>query len=473
MQMKTAARNIIYGLGITALTLAPPFNATKAAGRTAEQQFSSRSSIAQLTKTTAFNRTFEKRNCLFVESKCALADSVSGGVQYNDRTIHLVYDNGKEVKETIIDGMGLEAFGPDFMFNYTWRTKGMVVPNVDISTSKVHIQGEALVMVGTGREGIFILFADKDLNQFVMATMKQSLVIKGDWEQRYHMQEEGISDPVVLSMNEHGVAWPNRMEDGRYEVHYVPLPTPKLITFSTSAAGSTTDWIIDSDGQTVQLKDSKDVLASATIKDNVGDNFIRKDSRIKWNGVPRNADLDLRIENEGSSVSLGKYFAIDVKPEIVAGKFETVEMGEGRKPTYKVGTVDANDSTFLVRPVPTRDGIWDVYVPQNGIGARIFQVEEGAVLNNSEIDRVLDLVVASDNLSGMAGWIRGNPKSDANYVVVAHYPSFGLEVAVDQLRKLSGADIRVKGNRVTVYENGEAVGYTGISDLKVYSSTGQ
>ena len=437
-----------------------------ASDRSAEKEFfsGSKAKIVQVNETKAFNKTFVKNGSLFVEKKCSSIDS--GGVQYDDRNIHLVAFG----KETIIEGMGLEAFAPNFTFDYTWRTQSLVVPNVDISTSKVHIQGEALVMVGTGKQGIFIIFADRELQQFVMATIKQNLVIKGDWEQRYHRQEEGISDPVVLVVNEHGIAWPNRKGDGGYEITYVPLPTPKVITFSTNAAGPTTDWQIDSDGKTVQLKDSKDVLASATITDNVGDNFIRKESRIKWNGVPRNADLELRMENEQPSVSLGKNLAMIVSPEIVDGKgFETVEMGENRKPTYKVGTVVANDSTFLVREVPTRDGIWTVYVPQLGSNGRIFKVEDGRPLNNSDVDRILDFVVASDNNSGIAGWIRGEQTGDKSYDLTAYDPSFGLKVDVDLLKKLSGADIRVKGNKVTAYENGEVESYIGISDLKVYS----
>lgn len=459
---KAITKNILYGTGL--YLLASGFGGkAPLAERTAEKEFAARQN--SVGKLDLSGKEFSKP---IAQQKGGLLQNPvdSGGVQYEDRNIHIVARG----TEAIIEGMGLDAFGPNFTFDYTWRTQTMIVPNVDIATSKVHIQGEAVVMVGTGKQGLFIIFADMELKQFVMATMKQNLVIKGDWEQRYHRQEEGISDPVVIAMNEHGIAWPNRKGDGFYEINYVPLPAPKFITFSSDAAGPTTDWTIASDGKTVVLKDSKDVLASAIIKNDVGDSFTRKESRIKWNGVPRSDEYELRIENQKPSVSLGKNFALTVSPEIVDEKgFETVEMGDERRPTYRVGTVQADDSTFLVRLVPTRSGIWAVLVPQAGNSGRLFNLEEGKPLNNSEIDRVLDFVVASDRISGMAGWIRGDPKSDRDYTLVAYHPDLGLKVEADLLKKLSAGDISVKGNRVAAYESGEEEAYIIISDLKVRS----
>src|SRR3989338_3508852 len=143
--------------------------------------------------------------------------------------------------------MGIDkAFGQNYTFGYDWRTQTLLVDNVDVSVEKkgIHIQGKAVVMVGTGKDGAFILIGSADLTQFVQWNLKANLVNRGDWEQRYNQQEEGISDPVLYALNQHGITLVANKGSGNFEVYQVPLPYPKLITFSFQSSTSYAGWKI-------------------------------------------------------------------------------------------------------------------------------------------------------------------------------------------------------------------------------------
>lgn len=474
---KNVAKNILYGVGFTVLSGATGTVFSKAllpSEKTAEKELTSRQNTVQ--KLDISGKGFRQ---VSPDLKRQLQQNTidSGGVQYEDRNIHIVAYG----LETIIEAMGIDkAFGANYVFGYDWRTKTLLVDNVSISTSKVSIQGKAVVMVGTGKDGAFILIGSADLTQFVQWNLKANLVNRGDWEQRYHQQEEGISEPVLYELNQHGVTLVATKGSGNFEVYQVPLPYPKLITFSFQSSSSYAGWKISAseDGKEISIKDDSDELTKCTIRDNVGENFTRKESKVPYSGNIRSVGTNLRIENQKRSCSWGKNFAINFStaegsdvfgiPESAPG-FETVELADGRKMTYYAGQTSISDTTYLVYLVPTRNSVGGVLVSEAGKNGGIFKLD-GMPLDNSDVDRVLSLMVASNNID-LAGYVLGERKGDAPDQLVAYYAPFVMSVTLNLYKQLSkgDSDIKVKGNTVTVYDAGEWERSISIKDLDVYS----
>jgi len=474
---KNVAKNIAVGLAALTISGSAFNKALLLSEKSAEKELASRQNTVQ--KLDISGKEFARRVNPDLKRQLQQNTIDSGGVQYEDRNIHVVaYGN-----ETIIEAMGIDkTFGANYVFGYDWRTQTLLVDNVDISTSKVSIKGKAVVMVGTGKDGAFILIGDSELKQFVQWNLKANLVNRGDWEQRYHQQEEGISDPVLYALNQHGITLVANKGSGNFEVYQVTFPYPKLITFSLQSSSSYAGWKISAseDGKEISIKDDSDELTKCTIRDNVGENFVRKESKVPYSGNIRSIGTALRIENGKRSVSWGKNFAINFStaegsevfgiPESAPG-FETVELVDGRKPTYYAGQTSINDTTYLVYLVPTRNSVGGVLVSESGKNGGIFKLD-GMPLDNSDVDRVLSLMVASNNVD-LAGYVLGDSKrkGDAPDQLVAYYAPFVMSVTLNLYKQLSkgDSDIKVKGNTVTVYDAGEWERSISIKDLNVYS----
>ncbi|MCX6772163.1 MAG: hypothetical protein NTV88_00115 [Candidatus Micrarchaeota archaeon] len=481
-KIKSKVKDFALGSAIIGAGLLLSGNVLKAENKTTEGEFAKRQGT---TLTIGSQNTF-KKEFVKVNNVYRPADYDSSGVQYGERIINLSAFG----KEAAIVGLGLEKLDKAFTFNETWRTTSKIVDHISISTKEINIDGRALVVVGTGREGIFIIFANENLDQIYMTVMKQSLVFKGDWDQRLHYQEKGISDPILLDVSSKGISWPNSLGDNRYQMNYVPLPYPKHITFQFNERGKTADWktSIDStsEGQNVvYVKNGDDIIAQGTVFQDVGSSFSRVQSKISSNGVTRSSNsYSIKNLNEKRAIGFGTSWKVNFSKEIGEQMFsipldrpgfETVGLGldmngATRQLTYFAGQTNINDTTYLVYIDPTRNKIAGVLVPISGNGGGVYLLDQSP-LDISDVDRVLNLLVRSNGVD-RAGWITGDSKrkgKDHDFVI-AYDAYFGIKVRVDLLEQLSHPEINVtKKGLVQALSNGDIVQEVGILDLSGFS----
>lgn len=424
---------------------------------------------------------------LYTVRKAAPEDSC--GVQYGDILINLVADGNA----VTINAMDFDAskLGKDFNYNETWRTESRIVDNVSVSQGSVDIQGRALIMIFTGKEGMQILIASTDLKQVWMTSIPMKLVFRGNWEDRLHYQENGISDPLLSEITDRGVTVACHMLgknggaiEGMYEIHHVPFSYPVDIMFLFNESGKTADWKIsapaaDPTKTEVSVKNGEDVIGGATIYYGVGEQFHHTVSKLKYNGVPRSpGSYIVKFLNEKLALAFGTgwdsrfdkqvggdYFGI---PQDKPG-FETVEMGsdlygKDRKVSYYSGNTIINDTTYLDYTLGTRNKVVVVHVPREGQGGGFFVLADNP-LDISDVDRVLNLLIAS-NSSSISGTMTGDSKRKGKEDdrLIVYYPAGSIKVDVDLMKQLSDPDIASgTRNNIQALSGGEVVNEVSIN----------
>ena len=110
--------------------------------------------------------------------------------------------------------------------NRSYRTIASV-ENVKVKQGTKLLEGNAVVIVISGAEGILIIFVEyNNLENYIYTGMKHRIVKKGEKKNLYHNQEEGIQRPDIVTILKEGVAWVSEGESDIYTLNYIPFIFP-------------------------------------------------------------------------------------------------------------------------------------------------------------------------------------------------------------------------------------------------------
>jgi len=261
--------------------------------------------------------------------------------------------------------------------NRTYRTITST-ENIKIKQGIRSIDGNALVVVVSGSEGIILVFIDmNNLENYFYTGMKQSIVRKGEKENLYHSQDDGIQRPDIVTILKEGVAWVSKESDDVYNLNYLPYIFPKLVTTSFEGKTSTEKYDITSNEGVLSIVDGNKVLVSAKLFDNFGEEALYYKSLVKWSGQPRTEkNLNFNIVEDSRSMA-GKDIVLEFSSENMSSVFnfpstlsgwESTEIARTLKPIFR-GTTE-----YLPYTVITRYGIGIVEVPIEDGDIRVYKM---------------------------------------------------------------------------------------------------
>ncbi|MCX8174699.1 MAG: hypothetical protein N3E51_00635 [Candidatus Micrarchaeota archaeon] len=259
-------------------------------------------------------------------------------------------------------------------FDRTYRTIS-TVQELHIKTTKAKIDGLGIVSLITGRDGVIVLYADAELKTFIYSAMKVPVVYRGDYEDRFHSEKDGIQRPAIAGIGEHGCYWVTHSGGGTYRLYYVPHTNPLLVSTTFGAGSSTKDWNFSfGENGRLQVLDGQKPVLTASTYDGVGKEGMRIESSVKGDGFQRNgASLKLNIIEDTREMA-GRDIYLKFSPSQLSelcnipGNWESSEIV---KPLEKV---QRGGETFIPHVVIARNGIGVVEVPIVGDYARYYNL---------------------------------------------------------------------------------------------------
>ncbi len=249
-----------------------------------------------------------------------------------------------------------------------------------VQGSSVMIDGDALLAVISGNDGIIILVADaNEPKNFTYTALKQKIVRKGDQKNLYHSQEEGIQRPDLVTISNAGIAWVSYAENGLYSLNYVPLVIPKHISTTFEGSSNTTEWDIKVLEGNISVVDGSKTLLKASVYNGFSDAADNLKSLVKWSGKQRNvSDFTFNIVEDTRSMAgndvLLEFSENDfVKLFGTGGKTSSWESVEIVKP---LSNVQRDNVSYIPHVVIARNGIGIVEVPTEGDEVRFYHLGE-------------------------------------------------------------------------------------------------
>jgi hypothetical protein len=259
----------------------------------------------------------------------------------------------------------------------TYRTL-VSLEQMKVQGNTANIDGEALLSVISGKDGIIILIADaNDPKNFTYTALKQKIVRKGDTKDLYHSQEDGIQRPDLVTISSSGIAWVSYDESELYALNYVPLVTPKLITTTFEGSKSTQEWDIKVIDGNISVVDGSKTLLKATVYNGFSDVADNMTSLVKWGGKTRNVnDFTFNIVEDTRSMAgndvLLEFGENDLSklcnPSSKTASWESVEI------VKPLNDVIRDKALYIPHVVIARNGIGVVEVPTEGDVVRYYHL---------------------------------------------------------------------------------------------------
>ena len=342
--------------------------------------------------------------------------------------------------------------------NRSYRTIASI-EKVKIKQGTKVLDGNALVIVISGTEGILIIFVDyNNLENYLYTGLKHKVVKKGEKKNLYHSQEEGIQRPDIVTILKEGVAWVSEGESDNYVLNYIPYIFPKLVNTSFDGSSNSEKFgIVYSEG-TLSIVDGVKVLVSAKILDNYGETADNLTSLVKFSGEPRTIDgLNFNIIEDSRNMA-GRDVVIEFSSELFSGVFnipsnqngwESTEIVKSMKPIFRGGI------GYLPYAVITREGIGIVEVPvENGdirvykMGGKPFNVQEKSGTG------YFKPLFTMDSFETIFGYVELSATDKDVHYLSLYSPEYriGIKVALDKNLKKDYSMTAVK-ERFSLYES--------------------
>lgn len=386
------------------------------------------------------------------------SSNVKVGVVKNSNMVK-VEVNGKAEVINIKDLFNLLGVNK---LNRSYRTIASI-EKVKVKQGTKVLDGNAVVVVISGNEGILIIFVDyANLENYMYTGMKHNVVKKGEKQNLYHSQEEGIQRPDIVTILKEGVAWVSEGDFDNYNLNYIPFVFPKLVTTSFEGSRNTEKFgIVYSEGN-LSIVDGVKVLVSAKIIDSFGESADNLSSLVKWSGETRNPNnLNFNIVEDGRTMA-GKDVVIDIPTELMSGIFGLTANQNGWESTEMVklmSTIYRGAVSYLPYVVITREGIGIVEVPTENGDIRIYKMG-GKPFNVQEKDKTgyFKPLFTTDASEVIFGYVELNPSDkDAHYLSLFS-PEYriGIKVALEKNVKRDYS-IRAEKERVILNESNKNV----------------
>ncbi|MCU0371929.1 MAG: hypothetical protein MUE56_01640 [Ignavibacteria bacterium] len=346
--------------------------------------------------------------------------------------------------------------------------------NMKVKGLSAEIDGEALLAVISGYAGIILLIVDaNDPSVYTYTAIKQKIVRKGEKEDLYHSQEEGIQRPDLVSITSSGVAWVSYGEGGMYVLNFVPLVTPKHISTTFEGSSSTEKWDIKVLGSNISVVDGDKTLLKAVVYSGFSDNAESKKSLVKWNGKSRSAEeFTFNIVEDTRSMA-GNDILLEFTAEELAKlcNFKEKASWESIEIVKPLSNLTREGLSFMPHIVIARNGIGVLEIPTQGDEVRFYNMGNKPFdPNEKDNPRIFRPAYSINGIGTMFGYVEVSD-ADANSQYLALFSPqyrFGIKV---ELRSSVKNDYSVlsTANFVKLKESdGNVRASVGITTLQMY-----
>ena len=348
------------------------------------------------------------------------------------------------------------------------------IEQMKVQGKSTEIDGEAMLSVISGNEGIILLIVDaNNPKNFTYTGIKQRIVRKCEAKDLYHSQEEGIQRPDLVTITKNGVAWVSYGEGGLYNLNFVPFVIPKYITATFEGSNSTSQWDIKVQDGNISVVDADKVLLKADLYNGFSDVADSLVSMVKWSGRTRNPNnFTFNIVEDTRSMAgndvLLEFSEADLTKLInFNDKSKSWESVEIVKP---LTNVIRNSSSFIPHVVIARNGIGVVEVPNEGDEIRYYNMG-GKPYDPNEKDnpKVFKPAYSINGVGTLFGYIEMPKQEEKKQYLSVFSPfyKFGIKIELNFLVKTEFA-ILATSNTVYISEANKNIRETvGISDLQM------
>lgn len=385
-------------------------------------------------------------------------NNVKVGVIKNSNLVKVEVDGKAEV----INLKELYALLGINKLNRSYRTIASI-EDVKIKQGPKVLEGKAVVVVISGAEGILVIFVDaNNLKNYLYTGMKQKIIRKGEKENLYHSQEEGIQRPDIVAILNEGIAWVSQGEYDNYTLNYIPFIYPKLVNTSFEGSDNTTKFgIVYSEGN-LTIVDGDKVLVSANIFDNYGETADTLSSLVKYSGDPRTGDnLNFNIIEDSRNMA-GRDVVIEFSSDLLAGTFNLPATKSGWESTEIVKLLNSilrAGKSYLPYAVITREGIGIVEVPTEDGAIRVYKMG-GKPFNVLEKDGTGSFrpLYATDASDIIFGYLETSTTENDKQFLGLYSPEYRIGIKVE-LKKSAKKDYAVhsKNERIVLNEGNNNV----------------
>lgn len=355
----------------------------------------------------------------------------------------------------------------------TYRSIGSI-ETMKVQGKSVSIDGEAMLSVISGNEGIILLIVDaNNPKNFTYTAIKQRIVRKGESKDLYHSQEEGIQRPDLVTITKNGVAWVSYSDDGLYNLNYVPFVIPKHITSTFEGSSSTQKWDIKVLDGNISVVDGDKTLLKADLYNGFSDVADSLSSMVKWSGRTRNsANFTFNIVEDTRSMAgndvLLEFAESDLNKLInLSEKNTSWESNEIVKPLSNVIRYDAS---YIPHVVIARNGIGIVEVPNEGDVIRYYNLGNKPFDPNEKDNPKLFRPAYSINALGtLFGYIEVTKSEDKKQYLCVFSPFYRVGIKIE-MNYLVKTDFAIVATSNTVYiseANKNIKSLVGINDLQM------
>lgn len=336
------------------------------------------------------------------------------------------------------------------------------------------IDGEALLAVISGYAGIILLIVDaNDPSVYTYTALKQKIVRKGEKEDLYHSQEEGIQRPDLVSITSSGVAWVSYGEGGMYVLNFVPLVTPKHISTTFEGSSSTEKWDIKVLGSNISVVDGDKTLLKSVVYSGFSDNAESKKSLVKWSGKSRGAEeFTFNIVEDTRSMA-GNDLLLEFTAEELSKlcNFKEKASWESIEIVKPLSNLTREGLSFMPHIVIARNGIGVVEIPTQGDEVRFYNMGNKPFdPNEKDNPRIFRPAYSINGIGTMFGYVEVSDV-DANSQYLALFSPqyrFGIKVELKFSVK-NDYSVLSTANFVNLKEgDGNVRASVGITSLQMY-----
>lgn len=343
-----------------------------------------------------------------------------------------------------------------------------------VQGKNTEIDGEAMLSVISGNEGIILLIIDaNNPKNFTYTAIKQRIVRKGEPRDLYHSQEEGIQRPDLVTITRQGIAWVSHADAGLYSLNFVPFVIPKHISTTFEGSNSTQQWDIKVQDNVLSVVDADKVLLKAELFNGYSDIADSLSSLVKWSGKTRNVNnFTFNIVEDTRSMAGNDILLEFSESDLVKlinfsekkSSWESIEIVKPLSNVFRSG------SSYIPHVVIARTGIGIIEIPNEGDEIRFYRLGNKPYdPNEKENPKVFKPAFSINALGNLFGYIEVT-EADAKKQYLSMFSpfyKFGIKIELSFLVKKEFAVIAMT-NSVHVSEGaGNVKAMVSITNLQM------
>lgn len=316
----------------------------------------------------------------------------------------------------------------------TYRTIASI-EQMKVQGKSAEIDGEAMLSVISGNEGIILLIADaNNPKNFTYTAIKQRIVRKGESRDLYHSQEEGIQRPDLVTITRQGVAWVSYADEGLYSLNFVPFVVPKYISSTFEGSKSTQLWDIKVQDNILSVVDGTNTLLKAELFNGFSDVADSLTSLVKWGGKTRNVNnFTFNIVEDTRSMAGNDVLLEFSESDLVKlinfsekkSSWESIEI------VRPLSNVFRNGNSYIPHVLIARTGIGVIEVPNEGDMVRFYRLGNKPYdPNEKENPKVFRPAFSINALGNLFGFVEMSSTDPAKQYLSMFSPfyKFGIKI---------------------------------------------